>query len=308
MAMQSARMMTARTFAPARTTAVAHFAPVGARHATLKSIEMRIKATQGVQKITKAMKMVASAKLREVQDRNAIAKPFTDGAVKFLKQYDAIEESDSGEKKSHLIIVMTGDRGLCGSVNTNVGKGTQRLIAESANDDIKILAVGKKGADIISRTHPDLLVGTFRDVGKVPLNFTQACLVTDAIVNIPFDKATIVYTVFNNAISQTTEMTTIPSPSTIADNPSVIEEYEFDTDNEAMLSVPDLVEFQIAALMHGYLLEVATSTEASRVQAMDNSTNNAGELIDSLTLVYNKARQAKITGELIEIISGAEAV
>eukprot|EP01052_Picozoa_sp_SAG31_P016669 SAG31_NODE_1112_length_9855_cov_13.754203_11_plen_289_part_00 len=272
------------------------------------TVEMRIKATQGVQKITKAMKMVASAKLREVQDRNAIAKPFTDGAVNFLKQYDGIEESDSAEKKTHLVIVMTGDRGLCGSVNTNVGKGTQRLIAESTNEDIKILCVGKKGADIISRANSDLLVGTFRDIGKVPLNFTQACLVTDAIVNIPFDKATIVYTVFNNAISQTTEMTVIPSPSTIADNPSVIEEYEFDTDNEAMLSVPDLVEFQIASLMHGYLLEVATSTEASRVQAMDNSTNNAGDLIDNLTLVYNKARQAKITGELIEIISGAEAV
>jgi len=203
---------------------------------------------------------------------------------------------------------MTGDRGLCGSVNTNVGKATNRLIQESTNEYIKILCVGKKGADLMTRSQPDMVVGTFRDVGKIPLNFTQACIVTDSIVEIPFDKATIVYTVFNNALSQSTATMTIPSPSTIAENPSVIEEYEFDTDNEAMLSVPDLVEFQVAALMHGYLLEVATSTEASRVSAMDNSTTNAGELIDALRLTYNKARQSKITGELIEIISGAEAV
>lgn len=287
------------------------FAPSGARAATLKAIEMRIKATRGIQKITKAMKMVASAKLRAVQTRNRIAEPFTAGAVKFLSQYEELMgENESGEKQTHLYIIMTGDRGLCGSVNTNVAKAVKVLLAqgEAANEETKVICVGKKGGDVFNKFSANEMVVSYRDVGKIPMNFTQACIVAEDIVGVDFDKATIVYTKFYNAVTQTTTLMQLPSMATIEANPSTIEEYEFDTDNEYMLSIPDLVEFQLASLMHGFILETMTSTEASRVQAMENSTTNAGELIEALQLSYNKARQSKITGELIEIISGAEAV
>jgi len=284
-------------------------APPGARHATLKAIEMRIKATGNIAKITKAMKMVAAAKLRQVQDRNELARPFTNGAKSFLEPYqEVIDGLPTDRVLKHLVVPLTGDRGLCGSINTNVGKYVSAMLAADDNDEVSIIAIGQKGQDAMHKVAPSKTTVSFRDVGKVPMNFAQACLCAEDIVNAEFDKATIVFTHFQNALTQTPMSFTVPSKSLIEEFPEALEDYEFDTDNEAMLSMEDLVEFQIASLLNGFLLDTATSTEAARMSAMENSTTNANELIETLTINYNKARQAKITGELIEIISGAEAV
>jgi len=283
--------------------------PSGARLATLKAIEMRIKATRNISKITKAMKMVAAAKLRQVQDRNVLARPFTEGAKSFLEPYqEVIDELPEERVLKHLVIPLTGDRGLCGSINTNIGKYVSAMLAGDSNDEVTIVAIGHKAGDAMKKMAPGKTTVSFRDVGKVPMNFAQACVCAEELVNADFDKATFVYTHFVNAISQQAQSFTVPSKTLIEEFPASLEDYEFDTDNEAMLSLEDLVEFQMASLLNGFLLDTATSTEAARMSAMENSTNNANELIDHLSITYNKARQAKITGELIEIISGAEAV
>jgi F-type H+-transporting ATPase subunit gamma len=284
-------------------------APRGVRHATLKAIEMRIKATGNIAKITKAMKMVAAAKLRQVQEKNELARPFTEGAKSFLEPYqEVIAGLPEDRVLKHLVIPLTGDRGLCGSINTNIGKYVKAMLATDANDEVTVIAIGQKSQDAMNKIVPGKTTTSFRDVGKVPMNFAQACVCAEDIVNAEFDKATIVFTTFKNALTQAPTSFTIPSKSLIEEFPQALEDYEFDTDNEAMLSMEDLVEFQLASLLNGFLLDTATSTEAARMSAMDSSTSNANELIDNLTINYNKARQAKITGELIEIISGAEAV
>jgi len=270
---------------------------------------MRIKATGNIAKITKAMKMVAAAKLRQVQEKNELARPFTEGAKSFLEPYQEVIDGLPEERAlKHMVIPLTGDRGLCGSINTNIGKYVKAMLETDDNDEVTVIAIGQKAQDAMAKMVPEKTVTSFRDVGKVPMNFSQACVCAEDIVNAEFDKATIVFTTFKNALTQTPTSFTVPSKSLIEEFPQALEDYEFDTDNEAMLSMEDLVEFQLASLLNGFLLDTATSTEAARMSAMDSSTTNANELIDTLTINYNKARQAKITGELIEIISGAEAV
>eukprot|EP01046_Picozoa_sp_COSAG06_P000541 COSAG06_NODE_15_length_35009_cov_18.895417_17_plen_318_part_00 len=273
-------------------------------------VEMRITATGNISKITKAMKMVAAAKLRAVQERNELARPFTDGAKDFLEPYEEVlAEIPEETVLKHVVVPITGDRGLCGGINTNVGKYVKAMLDSDSNDEVSIIAVGQKGSDAVDKLAPGKTILSFRDVGnKFPMNFTQACVVAEDIVAQEYDKMTMVYTHYKNALTQTPMGFTVPSKSFLEENPEKLEEYEFDTDNEAMLSMEDLVEFQIASLLNGFILDSTTSTEAARMSAMENSTNNANELIENLTIEYQKARQAKITNELIEIISGAEAV
>ena len=274
------------------------------------TVEMRITATGNISKITKAMKMVAAAKLRAVQERNELARPFTDGAKDFIAPYqEVLDEIPEEQVLKHVVVPITGDRGLCGGINTNIAKYVKAMLDTDSNDEVTIIACGQKGQDAVDKLVPGKTILSFRDVGnKVPMSFTQACVVAEDIVTQEYDKMTFVYTHYKNALTQTPMGFTVPSKSFLEDNPEKLEEYDFDTDNEAMLSMEDLVEFQIAALLNGFILDTTTSTEAARMSAMENSTNNANELIETLTIEYQKARQAKITNELIEIISGAEAV
>lgn len=271
---------------------------------------MRINATRNISKITKAMKMVAAAKLRAVQERNEMARPFTDGAKDFLAPYEEVlDDVPETDVLKHVVVPITGDRGLCGGINTNIGKYVKAMLASDSNDEVSIIACGQKGADSVDKLVPGKTILSFRDIGnKYPMSFTQACVVAEDMVTQDFDKMTLVYTQYKNALTQTPMGFTVPSKSFLEANPEKLEEYEFDTDNEAMLSMEDLCEFQIASLLNGFILDTTTSTEAARMSAMENSTNNANELIENLTIQYQKARQAKITNELIEIISGAEAV
>jgi len=245
-----------------------------------------------------------------VQERNELARPFTDGAKDFLEPYEEVlAEIPEETVLKHVVVPITGDRGLCGGINTNVAKYVKAMLDSDSNDEVSIIAVGQKGSDAVDKLAPGKTILSFRDVGnKFPMNFTQACVVAEDIVAQEYDKMTMVYTHYKNALTQTPMGFTVPSKSFLEENPEKLEEYEFDTDNEAMLSMEDLVEFQIASLLNGFILDSTTSTEAARMSAMENSTNNANELIENLTIEYQKARQAKITNELIEIISGAEAV
>jgi len=256
------------------------------------------------------MKMVAQAKLSQVQSRCMVAAPFTKGAEDFLTAFST-DGAESGEGKTqHLVIMITGDRGLCGSVNNKVIKAVMAMHnGMPANEQTILFGIGQKAQDGIKGDERELFARSYRDIGAVPVNFAQASLLAEDILSIPHDKASIVYTKYVNQLSQVPTSVSLPSKQFIEDNMSEMDEYEFDTDGEAgVLSLDDLYEFQLASLLHGYLLDTSTSEQAARVQAMDNSTKNANELVESLTLTYNKARQAKITGELIEIISGAEAV
>jgi F-type H+-transporting ATPase subunit gamma len=243
-----------------------------------------------------------------VQAKNETARPFTNAAKAFLEPYqDVLDEVPEDQVLRHLVVPITGDRGLCGGINTNIGKYVIKMLAADSNDEVSIIAVGHKGQEIVKRIAKISL--SFRDVGnKFPMDFTQACVVAEDIVRTDFDKVTFVYTNFQNAMSQTPKGFTVPSKTFMEENPSKLEEYDFDTDNDAMLAMEDLVEFQIASLLNGFTLDTVTSTEAARMQAMESSTNNANELIERLTGEYQRARQAKITNELIEIISGAEAM
>jgi len=277
------------------------------RHATLKSIQMRIKAVSNIQKITQSMKMVAAAKLNQVKDKSAEAVSFTASNVDFLKK--EFTEEETGEKRVHLLVPITGDKGLCGSVNSNVVRFLKRHIVENPNDDYKILCVGQKGADGMKGLHGKEIQVGLRDIGaKGAADWSQASVVAQEIIAIEADQVTIVYPHFVNAMTQVPEAVTFPSFSKLETLAGNLDEYDFDTDKEFVVCFDDLYEFQMASLVHGFLLEAATSEHGARMTAMDNASTNAADLIDQLTVYYNKARQAKVTNDLIEVISGAEAV
>jgi len=279
------------------------------RHATLKSIQMRIKAVSNIQKITQSMKMVAAAKLRQVQDKSSSAKAFTSSSVNFLQKEFGDDETEAGA--THLIVPFTGDKGLCGSVNSNVVRFIKKHILENPGYNYKIVCVGQKGADGLKSLHSDSIELSFRDVGaKGAADWSQAAIVADHIITASndADRLTVVYPQFINAMTQRPNAINIPTAKSLEANAGNLDEYDFDTDKEFVVCFDDMYEFQMASLVHGFLLETATSEHGARMTAMDSASTNASELIEKLTVFYNKARQAKVTNDLIEVISGAEAV
>lgn len=203
------------------------FSERSAHHDLLcRTVEIRITATGNIAKITKAMKMVAAAKLRAVQDKNELARPFTDGARDFLEPYaEVMDEIPESEVLKHVIVPITGDRGLCGGINTNIAKYVKAMVDQDSNDEIAVIAVGQKGEDGVQKFVPtDQFVVSFRDVGgKFPMSFTQACVVAEDIVTQDYDKMTMVYTNYKNALVQTPMSFTVPSKSFMEDNPEKLE-------------------------------------------------------------------------------------
>lgn len=279
----------------------------GARHVTLKTLKMRVTAVSNIKKITGAMKMVAAAKMNKIKVLNDNAGAYTDSASNTLKKFEKLAEETKGK---HLIVPLTGDKGLCGSVNTQINKVAMATLRACPDDEeMQLLIVGQKGQDALKRLFASNFAVSIRDVGKQQITYAQAASVANEILAVPHDKVTIIYNKFFNQMRYDATKFSTPSIEVIKENPEVLDEYEFDTENDTMqLSIEDLYEFQLASVIHGFLLEGRTSEEASRMAAMENATKNAGELIDKLQLQYNKGRQAVITSELIEIISGAEAV
>jgi F-type H+-transporting ATPase subunit gamma len=293
--------------------------------ASLKDMRNRIASVKATRKITKAMQMVAAAKLRRAQDAAQAARPYAErmGAVlSSLSSKVADKQGASpllvgtGKDQVHLLIVMTAERGLCGGFNSNISKlaraEAQRLIADGKT--VKIYTVGRKGADNLRRDLAKNMVQRTDFQGVKQLNFDHAEGVANKVMAMyeagEFDVATIYFSEFKSVISQKpTALQLIPAKipdvkGDAAKGASAIHEYE--PGEEEVLAY--LLKRNISTQLFRGLLENAASEQGSRMSAMDNATRNAGDMINKLTIKYNRQRQAQITKELIEIISGAEAL
>jgi len=292
--------------------------------ASLKSLRVRINSVKSTQKITSAMKMVAAAKLRRAQEQAEAARPFAERMARMLGSLAGSLAggggppllSGTGKDQVHLVVVTTSDRGLCGAFNSSIVRGARQLIRQllSEGKSVKIMTVGRKGRDQLRRDFGKLIVESMEDVGKRRLAFADAQRVTDRIVAMyqagEFDVCTVVYNRFKSAISQiVTRQQIIPFPVEAGAGGAANESgaiYEFEPDEEEILAA--LLPRNLAVQVFRALLENAASEQGARMSAMDSATRNAGDMIKRLTLNYNRTRQAMITKELIEIISGAEAV
>ncbi|QUJ75540.1 F0F1 ATP synthase subunit gamma [Sulfitobacter albidus] len=291
--------------------------------ANLKDLKNRIASVKSTRKITKAMQMVAAAKLRRAQEAAEASRPYTERFNAVMASLAAsVGGSDSapkllsgtGSDDVHLLVVMTAERGLCGGFNANIAKKARAHAAEllKAGKTVKILTVGKKGRDQMKRDYADHFVGhvDLTDVKRVGYADAQG-IAKDVLTRFDegeFDVATIFFAEFVNVVSQIPTAKQIIPASFDApeetDGPDTLFDYE--PSEEAILA--DLLPRGVATAIFSALLENGASEQGARMSAMDNATRNAGEMIEDLTIEYNRSRQAVITNELIEIISGAEAL
>ncbi len=289
---------------------------------SLKSLRIRINSVKSTQKITSAMKMVAAAKLRRSQSQAEAARPYAKRMGQMMSAIAAGAASNpnapgllvgTGKDKVHLLVAVTADRGLAGAFNSNIGRAVRTKVRElqAQGKVVKILAVGRKGNDYFRRELNDLIVGHKNFVGKKTIEFTDAEAIADNIVKMfregQFDICTLVFNRFISVMTQTvTESPLIPAATPTANDNGPAADYEVEPDDGTLLD--RLLPRNLAVQIYSALLENSAGFYASQMTAMDNATRNAGEMIKKLSLNYNRARQANITSELIEIISGAEAV
>ncbi|MGI9494189.1 MAG: F0F1 ATP synthase subunit gamma [Geminicoccaceae bacterium] len=292
--------------------------------ASLKELKNRISSVKQTQKITSAMKLVAASKLKKAQEQAEAARPFAERMAGMLTNLAAgvADKANapkllagSGEDKVHLLIVATADRGLCGGFNSSIVRGTRRKIAElqESGKQVKLLCIGRKGRDQLRRDYGEHIIETIDGVGKSRLTFDEAAAIALSVEKLfeagEFDVCTIVYNQFKSAITQILTMKQlipVEAPAVEDEGNDAKAVYEFEPEEGVILE--ELLPRNLAVQIYGALTENAASEQGARMSAMDNATRNAGEMIDKLTLVYNRTRQAKITSELIEIISGAEAL
>ena len=291
---------------------------------SLDDLKKRIKSVKSTQKITKAMKMVAAAKLRKAQENAEKGRPYSQKMQNIiLNLTKSINDPQNapkllvgtGKDKIYLCVVLTADRGLCGGFNSNICKlaktNFKKILSEGK--ELKIITVGTKGLDQITREYGKYIIKKFSFKNKKQITFTEAETIGNEIINLfkqdQFDKCILFFNNFKNVITQ------IPQAQQIipAENNSSKKEeeenpifYEFEPDEDEILE--DLLPKNISTQVFKAFLENAASEQGSRMTAMDNATRNAGELVDKLTINYNRSRQASITKELIEIISGAESL
>jgi F-type H+-transporting ATPase subunit gamma len=291
---------------------------------SLKALRTRINSVKSTQKITSAMKMVAASKLRRAQQQVEAARPFALRMNRILNTLAAAMNEQpnappmlagTGKDQVHLLIAMTADKGLAGAFNSSIGRATRTLARrlEAQGKTVKILAVGRKGRDFLRRDLASRIVGDVSYAAKKRIDYTDASELAQRIIAMlhggEFDVATLVYNRFQSVISQVvTERQLIPVPVTAetADTDADAALPEFEPDEETILT--RLLPLALAVQIYTALLESAAGEHGARMTSMDNATRNAGEMIKRLTLNYNRARQANITRELIEIISGAEAL
>ncbi len=293
---------------------------------SLKDLRMRIDSVKSTQKITSAMKMVAAAKLRRAQEQAEAARPYAERMERMLGSLAGSMASaegapkllaGTGKQNVQLIVMMTSDRGLCGAFNSSVVREARRMIKELQADgkEVKILCVGRKGWAQLRREYAPLIVDLIEGVGRPRLSFDDAQGISNRILEMfeagEFDVCTLIYNRFQSVISQIVTRQQVipfavetPVEGEAAAGAGMV--YEYEPDETEILEV--LLPRNMSVQLFRSLLENNASEHGARMSAMDNATRNAGEMIDSLTLNYNRTRQAFITKELIEIISGAEAV
>ena len=290
---------------------------------SLDDLKKRIKSVKSTQKITKAMKMVAAAKLRKAQENAEKGRPYSQKIQNIiLNLTKSINDPQNaprllvgtGKDKIYLCVVLTADRGLCGGFNSNICKlaktNFKKILSEGK--ELKIMTVGTKGLDQIKREYGKYVIKKFSFKDKKQIKFSEAEIIGNEIIKLfkedQFDKCILFYNNFKNVITQ------IPQAQQIipAKNDSARDQeesqvmYEFEPEEDEILE--DLLPKNISTQVFKAFLENAASEQGSRMTAMDNATRNAGELVDKLTINYNRSRQASITKELIEIISGAESL
>ena len=291
--------------------------------ASLKALRGRINSVKSTRKITSAMKMVAASKLKRAQTQAEAARPYAERMQRMLAALAQSAQGSpsapkmlvgTGQDKVQLLVVVTADRGLAGAFNTNVGRAARNAIQrlEEEGKTVKVITVGRKGRDYLKREYASRLVGEYSFAGKKRIEFADVDAVAEKIRQMleagEFDVCTIVYNRFVSVISQIpTESRLIPlsiEAGETAEKSQV--EYEFEPDEETILAA--LLPRNMAIQLFRALIESGAGEQGARMAAMDNATRNAGDMINKLTLNYNRTRQANITRELIEIISGAEAV
>ena len=290
--------------------------------ASLDDLKKRIASVKSTQKITKAMKMVAAAKLRRAQENAEKGRPYSEKMNNIiLNLSNGISDkenapkllSGSGKDKVHLCVVMTSDRGLCGGFNSNIIKKAKSYFAKLSEEgkDLKIVTVGSKGNDQLKRTYGDKIIANLSFKESKNANYFDAEKVGKMVIekfdDEEFDVCTIFYNQFKNVITQIPQaQQIIPLNTGNSEENKTEDSYEFEPDEDEILS--NLLPKNISTQIFKAMLENSASEQGSRMTAMDNATRNAGEMVDKLTIQYNRSRQAAITKELIEIISGAESL
>ena len=290
---------------------------------TLDDLKKRIKSVKSTQKITKAMKMVAAAKLRKAQENAERGRPYSQKmqniVLNLTKSINDPENAPklmvgTGQDKVYLCVVLTADRGLCGGFNSNICRLAKNNFKKLINEgkELKIITVGSKGLDQIKREYEKYIIKKISFKEKKVISFNEAEIVGKEIIDLfnkkEFDKCIIFYSNFKNIITQIPQAQQI-IPTDKKESASKTEEeiyYEFEPDEDEILE--DLLPKNISTQVFKAFLENSASEQGSRMTAMDNATRNAGDLVDKLTINYNRSRQASITKELIEIISGAESL
>jgi F-type H+-transporting ATPase subunit gamma len=292
---------------------------------SLKDLRNRIRSVRSTQKITSAMKVVAASRLRRAQDQVEAARPYADRMQRVLASLAARMSglsggprllTGTGTDQVHLLVVATSDRGLAGAFNSSILREARRQIRvlQGAGKEVKILTIGRKGRDGLRREYARLIHDSLTDIGRRSVSFDEARDIAQRVLTLfeagGFDHCTIIFNRFRSVITQVlTVQQLIPfaqpaaAESPASDGGAI---YEFEPEEDEILA--DLLPRNLAVQIYTALLENAASEQGARMTAMDNATRNAGDMIDRLTINYNRTRQAAITKELIEIISGAEAL
>ena len=297
--------------------------------ANLKDLSIRITSVKSTQKITSAMKMVAASKLRRAQEKAEEARPYVDRMGHMMSSLVGSLPagwptpklmSGTGENQVHLLVPINADRGLCGGFNGSIVRATRQQIEtlKSEGKQVKLFCIGRKAYDLLRRDYADLIIDHMTGVTHINPTYDSASEIRDRLVKLledgEFDVCTLIFNTFKSAIAQVMthqQLIPVPAPEAVADDaatgpsaPSVMHIME---PNEAEL-MESLLPHNVSTQIFRALLESYASEQGARMTAMDNATRNAGDMIDELTTTYNRTRQAVITSELIEIISGAEAL
>jgi len=290
---------------------------------SLKDLKTRINSVKSTQKITSAMKMVAAAKLRRAQEAAEKGRPYADRMQQIVNSLAGKSDPSSapqllvgnGNDKTHLLVVVSADRGLCGGFNGAITRQTRNEVARLRGEgkEVKLLMVGRKSADALRRELGDIYLDNLEGIQGTSVQFGDAASIGETVRTGfeagEFDVCTVIFNKFKSAISQEVTLQRL-IPAEVSETEEASDDtgvsYEYEPDEEELLAA--VLPRNISTQVYSALLESSAAELAARMTAMDNATRNAGDLIERLTLVYNRTRQATITKELIEIISGAEAV
>nr|NP_044779.1 ATP synthase F1 subunit gamma [Reclinomonas americana]AAD11894.1 ATP synthase F1 subunit gamma [Reclinomonas americana] len=275
--------------------------------ASTKDFKNRIKSITSIRKITKAMKMVAASKLRQAQRNLDVIRPYFKTVDSLFNEYQNASSNES-IVNNKIVVPISSDRGLCGGINTNVVKATKALVTKNnaLDTNASIICVGIKAKDQLQRLYGKIISTSITDVSKKGVSFANASLIAEEILNTNYDTCYLVYNQFRSVLTQNVIESKIASRAALENSYNEFNNYEMEPSKSDVLF--DLYEYYLGLKTYYVLIENVTSEQGARMNAMDNAAKNAGEMIDKLTLIYNKARQASITSELIEIISCASAV